>query len=463
MTTRSFDARDLRVFADLSGDHNPLHVDPEIARRTMTGEQTMHGVLGALWALDCALDRPLALARLAITFRRPVVVGEYVEWRGAPAVEGETTKAIVTGDDRVRFDMATTWVAQPNRAVELPSTGPAIACRDITFEEAATRSGTLPLYVDVDALARLLPRVAARLPREQLAFLLATTRLVGMECPGLHSLYVALDLRFEDGEPEREVRWRVSSANHNHKRLVVELASGGMRGTLTAFMRPRPVEQPAFAAISDLVQPGEFAGQRALIVGGSRGLGEIAAKLITAGGGDVIVTYHRGVNDAARVVEEIRANGGPARALPLDVRAPEDLIGALAGWTPTDLHYFASPRIDFGRPGTFSAALFDRFCAYYVGGYASVRTALRANSSPLRVLYASSEAVTSDEPGVEYAAAKAAGEVVCSQLARHFGDVLHAPRFPRMHTDQTASVLALPSAAPAPIVLEAVRRLRAIS
>ena len=48
------------------------------------------------------------------------------------------------------------------------------------------------------------------------------------------------------------------------------------------------------AQVAHRVRPGIFAGQTALIVGGSRGLGEVTAKLIAAGGGTPIITYQAG-------------------------------------------------------------------------------------------------------------------------------------------------------------------------
>lgn len=460
---RAFAASDLVAFASISGDRNPLHVDPEVARRTMTGEQTMHGVLGVLWALDCALadgEQPLALTRLTATFRRPVVVDETIGCGTPSAAPGTTTKAIVEGAGRIRFEVSATWAsARPEAA--LPVTGPAIECRELDLDQLATREGALPLYVDVEQLARMLPYVAGRLSSRQLAFILATTRLVGMECPGLHSLYVALDLTFDEAESPSEARWCVKGLNHNHGRVVLDITCGGMRGTLTTFIRPRPVLQPSSEALGRLVQPAEFAGQRALIVGGSRGLGEVSAKLIASGGGDVVLTYHLGSSDAARVVDEIRAAGGRASSIRVDVLRAEHFHEVVAEWAPTELHYFASPRIDFGRAGTFAPVLFRRFCDYYVEGYVRVRSALHAaTTKPLRVLYASSEAIDSTEPGAEYAAAKAAGEVTSAQLARHFRDTLYAPRFPRLQTDQSANVLSLPAGEPAPVVLAALRRLR---
>jgi 3-hydroxybutyryl-CoA dehydratase len=36
----------IREFADLSGDHNPIHLDDEFARSTRFGQRIAHGMLG---------------------------------------------------------------------------------------------------------------------------------------------------------------------------------------------------------------------------------------------------------------------------------------------------------------------------------------------------------------------------------------------------------------------------------
>ena len=60
---RRFQAADQDAFAHLSGDHNPLHVDPVAARRLIFGGPVVHGIHLLLWALD-AFVRPLSLIHI---------------------------------------------------------------------------------------------------------------------------------------------------------------------------------------------------------------------------------------------------------------------------------------------------------------------------------------------------------------------------------------------------------------
>ena len=75
------------------------------------------------------------------------------------------------------------------------------------------------------------------------------------------------------------------------------------------------------------------------------------------------------------------------------------------------------------------------------------------------ILWPSSEAVATEVPGLaEYADAKRAGEQACAAHAvEHPHLIVHAPRFPRLRTDQTASFVPVEADDPAPHVLAALR------
>ncbi|MEX0600139.1 MAG: MaoC family dehydratase [Rhodothermales bacterium] len=81
-TTRFLSAEDVRTFADLTGDDNPIHVDEEYARSTRFGKPIVHGVL-LLGIISKVLGRDfpgagsIAVA-ISCRFLRPVPVGSEI-------------------------------------------------------------------------------------------------------------------------------------------------------------------------------------------------------------------------------------------------------------------------------------------------------------------------------------------------------------------------------------------------
>ncbi|MFO7901159.1 MAG: SDR family NAD(P)-dependent oxidoreductase [Pirellulaceae bacterium] len=229
-----------------------------------------------------------------------------------------------------------------------------------------------------------------------------------------------------------------------------------MTGSLRAFVRPAPRQQINFNTARSLVEPEAFQGSRAWIVGGSRGLGEVAAKLLAAGGAAVTITYHRGADDAERVASEIREGGGIVQIRTLNVLDPSDTFATLIDEedNPTGILYFATPFITPGEEGRFSSELFNGYCKYYVHGFTRL-VHIFAPYGLTRVLFPSSVYV--DDPPAqfaEYAAAKAAGEIACLALEKAYRDLeISRPRLPRLATDQTASLSQLKALDPAPLIL----------
>jgi hypothetical protein len=77
----------------------------------------------------------------------------------------------------------------------------------------------------------------------------------------------------------------VTETDSSFQAVEQEIAGGGFTGTVRSFVRTPPVEQASMQSLANLVGPEEFSGCVALIVGGSRGLGELTAKVIATGGG----------------------------------------------------------------------------------------------------------------------------------------------------------------------------------
>ncbi|CAO3372149.1 SDR family oxidoreductase [Azospirillum argentinense] len=77
---------------------------------------------------------------------------------------------------------------------------------------------------------------------------------------------------------------------------------------------------------------GELVGKRALVTGGSRGIGAAIALALAAKGADVAISYERSAERAAEVVRAIEAKGRRAVAIQADSADPAALA-ALVGRT----------------------------------------------------------------------------------------------------------------------------------
>jgi len=84
--TKTITGEDIFKFADASGDHNPLHIDEEYARRSAFGRRIAHGILTA-GIISTVLGSEIpgvgtVFVELHIRFLKPVFMGDTVTATG---------------------------------------------------------------------------------------------------------------------------------------------------------------------------------------------------------------------------------------------------------------------------------------------------------------------------------------------------------------------------------------------
>src|SRR5262245_33796244 len=342
MTRRAtirFTAADQKRFARFSGDSNPVHVDPVAARRVVAGEPIVHGIHLLLRALDVHLTRTTRPKQMTVTatFQRPAFLREPIHVEstddGTVSMEADGDVPLVLAGISTRNSRNASNERQPSR---LPSA---------ESPDSAT-SGA----IDLRRVARArgaFPRLVRVLGADVVAALAGISNIVGMKCPGRDSLLSAVRVEVTPHARASQLAWHVARVDDRFGLVRLDVASAALRGTVDAFKRPPPVPLPTIAAATARVAPGEFAGQRALIVGGSRGLGGATAMLLAAGGGLPIVTFATGADEAASLRRDARSSNRSVETFRFNVADDEAtrLGQEAARFGVTHLYYYATPRI----------------------------------------------------------------------------------------------------------------------
>jgi hypothetical protein len=455
-------------FAKVSGDHNPMHLDEIFARRTNVGRPSVHGIHIALWMLDWYVGSgasTLPFLKISARFNRPLFLDEVatIEIReGIGSVD-----LLCMSDGAILTQLKLSGPAAITPAAWTPSdallsTKPA----ELAIEAIADRRGDLAIPYNEDDIARLFPMAIKTYGPAPISHLLALTRIVGMEMPGLHSLFGAFSVEIGSGGSNR-LNFSTARVNFKTSHVQIRVESDVLTGSIDAFVRPQAAA-PTYRLVSKDVRHGEFSGRNSLIVGGSRGLGLVSAYILSAGGANVVITYKVGRAEAEEAVAAIRSAGGKAAAMQLDVGAPAAGFASLAemDFSPNDLYYFATPHIFERKKALFEPAIFDSFAKCYVTDFATVIDACSALSKEdLFVFYPSSDALNHPiKELVEYTAAKAAGESFCEMISRFNPRIkIVKNRLPRLPTDQTATLMKIGTADPAQVMLGICRAMGPLS
>jgi acyl dehydratase len=86
--TKQVSERDIDLFAEVTGDNQPLHTDAAFAARTRFGKPIAHGMLGA-GVISAAIGTQLAPDAVVI------YLGQNLQFR-APVAPGDTVTATIT-------------------------------------------------------------------------------------------------------------------------------------------------------------------------------------------------------------------------------------------------------------------------------------------------------------------------------------------------------------------------------
>ena len=373
---RQFSFEDQRWFAKVSGDANPIHVDRQNAESTFFGQLVVHGAHLVFWALDSLGKKcPDWLGQdqvrtLDVTFPKPVFLNENVDLVVVPSLRDEITVDVVKNrellcrialgrEEQSRDSNNEAWWSDlvPSAISDEP--------RAVDVSKSTGVAGALKMLSSRADIKIRYPNLERIIEIETAEGIAALSALVGMETPGLNSLFGGFKLSMGRLDTDPHLFYKIVKTDARFSKVEMKVHTPYFAGSVSAFHTPKSCAQSSYGEVLTKVSPGMFAGMDALVIGGSKGLGEVTAKILAAGGASVHLTYARSKHSAERVASEIREGGGTARfseADILDKASIEQLVGATDS-PPTHVFYFATPKIFTRKTALFEYERFREFCA----------------------------------------------------------------------------------------------------
>ena len=333
---------DIRGFAVWSGDHNPIHVDADHARETHFGQPVVHGMLTAIRALESAAPslRESDWRSLDVEFRRAVFTGSDYS-ATVTRSDGETVVSLQDDSDVVltirsgpgvtvesefdaprRSSSRESATFQDETATATPLRhAPARPSEDLLKSGLACR-GIYPAPQDPGPGAPAVPDLVARV-------LALCSYIVGMELPGQQSLFTHLTVVFDpgvelDGAHSQPLRYQAQSVRFDDafRLLDVLLTVTTLAGApvATAQIRSYVPFSPLSTDIDVLQgrlgsENETLAGQVALVVGGSRGVGADLAAALALAGCHVYASARHPSETAVALRDNLRVRGASLELL----------------------------------------------------------------------------------------------------------------------------------------------------
>ena len=442
-------------FAKLSNDFNPIHVDSLYAWRSMFGKQLVHGLHQVLICLeDLAKNNndKIFISKISAKFEYPAGVNEIISIDNIKF--SETYSEYVIKNERG----LTLTILKVNYKKK--------SFNDVNFKLIDYSMSPLeptnfskenlvePLYYDKTFLKELFTDLSCYVSPVNLAVLLASTRIVGMKYPGLNSIYNDFTFEFnENAKLSNSIHYSVSDKHITLNMLNIKFDDTFVSGQIKAFIRPVAPKYKTLKELNGLLPVNSFKNQRALIIGGTRGIGLQCLRLLATAGASTLFTYFKNSHEANKIVEEFAKESIDTNYLQVDVsNLSKESLETIKAFNPTSIYYFATPKI-LNNNSNLDENLLQKFISYYVIGLDKILVSLKSEIKPL--LFVPSTVYLDEKPTnlSEYIIAKSASEMFLKLLEKK-GYKIYNPRFPKVSTEQTMSLFKQKTVEPEEVLLK---------
>lgn len=456
----TFSSKTQALFAELSGDINPIHIDSEIARRSIAGHQVVYGMHVLLASLDlfCKYEDKSIInfdARFLDSIKLNVPVFINYDYRNDEIFIIQESRlcskiSLITMNSTVNFEKRTS-----NNVISKDS-----LLSELEIDSYKSQIRNYDFSGNAEVGETLFPNLFKKHGDSLIVEIASLSEIIGMKIPGKNSLLIRVTCNIRNLEIINKT-YKLIRYEPRLQRYEIEYSGAAISAKVEAIRyRNPPNEFYNLDNIGKSITKNEFSHVNALIIGGSRGLGEITSKIIALGGGKVLITYNKGEKDAERICSEMRTYNLDCKSMFLDITGEY----TFAASDFNQIYYFASPRIMPEKTEQIRAKQKLDYELYFNAGFMNLINQINKLEFAGVVFYPSTSYIDSPQKWFEgYALSKLKGEKICRDFNEKGSDVLKCltARLPRLPTDQTMGLIEEKFESPILVLVDIVRAISA--
>jgi FkbH-like protein len=429
-TNTTLSINEQKVFSFLSNDYNPIHLDFEYSKKSPYSKPVIYGILIVLKSLEnLIIFTKKKFINIRVEFIKFINVDDNIniEYNDNLIIIYKNINTICT---KIKYtlidDQSNIEIQDYNNNLNIPLNDYK-PCQNYTHK----------LNINSFYLEKYFKNIYKNFNLLQIYQIINLSAFVGMITPGLNSLFNSFEINFDDNNYEDIyiLDFKLNYFDNTYKTCSYNFNGKNTKGNLQCVYRPENVKQIKLKDI--LIKNDQFKNEKVLVIGGSRGIGEVISKIFYAGGAEVMITYYNSYNDALAICEESDNNIKIVKYnVLLDFDKINDIIDNIEF---TKIFYMATPNMIENE--YFNINTFDIYYNYYCKGFNLLFE--KINKKNLKyIFYPSSEYLNIKNNYKEYSLAKKMGEDIIKTLAYNNKNIkFDCIRLPRLLTDLTNSII----------------------
>lgn len=446
-------------FSKISGDFNPIHIDKEYARRSIASEIAVHGINILFTSINIYLKKIRTrsdIKSIRVKFLKFIHLNKFFNLKIYKNKKYTYFEVFDNEDLLLNIEIKfTKKLKKKNNFVskKFPFKKPLETdLKKFKINNKFFEKIEINKYLFVKKYKYL----NKFLNFNHVLDLITITRLIGMKVPGKNSILYEIILKNKRTNNSQN-SFILKKFDKRFNLINLSFFGQSFRGEIITLLRPKKIIY-SIDKKKLKIKSNEFSKQRALVIGGSKGLGETTVRILKCGSASILFSYNKGSQDAKKIRSENIKNIH-AFNYNVEKKIKNEVKKKILKFKPTHLYYFATPKIFSGKNYEFDLNKLEKFNDYYLNGFLKIFNELDKKILK-KIFLPSSIAVNKITKDLcEYSCSKASQEILLKFLEKKYKHIQFSyPRLPRLKTDQTLNVFDR-SKMPDRVILKFVRKL----